>query len=217
VFQPCFGNWSDQVRSPWGRRKPFILIGTVVLILSILSIAWADSITQLLTQSTTHETYRVGLVIVTLSFTISMFIAVQAVQVGLRALIADGCTPNEQVKANAWASGYSNLAAALSNLSAYTDGSYTQRFGHRVFKDMSLLAAFCLAITVIVSCLSAREQTRMTSTGSIPQTRNLRAIWRLFFRTSSQIRTVCLVQVFPWVGWFPFLFYTKTFVFFSFR
>ena len=185
----------------------------MVLILSILSIAWVDTITQLLTKSGAQETYRVVLVSLTFIFTFSMFTAVQAAQVGLRALIADGCTPSEQVKSSAWASYYSNLAAALGNLSAYMDGPYAQRFDHTVFKNMSVLAAFCLAITMTVSCLTARRQIPTTSTGSTSQTISLRAIWRLFFRTSSQIRTICLVQVFAWAGWFPFLFYTKTYVF----
>ena len=32
VIDPFIGNWSDNVRSRWGRRKPFILFGTPVMI-----------------------------------------------------------------------------------------------------------------------------------------------------------------------------------------
>ncbi|KAF4618422.1 hypothetical protein G7Y89_g14880 [Cudoniella acicularis] len=119
TFQPYFGNWSDQIRSPWGRRKPFILFGTIVLILSILTIAWADAIAHFLTNSASNETYRTVLVLIILLSTFLLWIAAQAVQVGLRALISDGCTPAEQVKASAWAGCYGNFAATLGNLSAY--------------------------------------------------------------------------------------------------
>jgi solute carrier family 45 protein 1/2/4 len=177
------------------------------MILSILTIAWVDGIANFLTNSTSSTTYRAVLVFLTTFSTFSFWIAAQAVQVGLRALISDGYTPTEQVRASAWASSYSNLAAALGNLSACMNGRYTQPFGQAVFKNMSVLAAFCLAITVLVSCLTTAEQACVRRAS---EKISLKAIWKLLFGMSSQIRNICLVQFFAWGSWFPFLFYTKT-------
>ena len=64
-------------------------------------------------------------------------------QIGLRTLITDNCTRTEQAEANAWAGGYSNLAATLANLAAYMNISPHPgdpfRSDHTVFMDPSTL------------------------------------------------------------------------------
>jgi solute carrier family 45 protein 1/2/4 len=212
IFQPYFGSWSDQYQSRWGRRKPFIIVGTIIIIVSMLSLAWAEAITALIIGSATNGPYQTCLVILTMLFTFLMFVALQAVQVGLRAFVTDGCAPNKQVKVNAWVSFHSMLAATFGHLLAFLDLSLIQGFGHTVFMNMSLLGVIFLIITIAISCLSEKE--RYTTKVSIRKTRNMtpKAIWALFSTKSSQIRTICLVQFFAWLGWFPFLFYTVTYV-----
>ena len=221
-LQPCFGSWSDQLQSRWGRRKPFIITGTLILVISILSLAWAKSLSRLLVfASATPATHRACLVTITMFSTLSMWVAVQPVQIGLRTLITDDCTKSEQAKANAWAGGYSNLAAAWANLAAYMDllphAGVPYRSDHTIFMDLSLLASLVLTITIAVSCVSVREK-RLPSAMSTPagiasHAASLRAMWRLIFGKPSQIRTVYLVQFFAWLGWFPFLYYAVTYGF----
>ena len=147
--------------------------------------------------------------------TLLIWVAVQPVQIGLRTLITDNCTRTEQIKANAWAGGYSNLAAMLANLAAYMNISLhpgvPSRSDRTVFMDLSLLASLALAVTVIISCISVREKglpsAILASAGSASHTSNLWILWRLLAGKASQIRTVYLVQFFAWLGWFPFLYY----------
>ncbi|RMJ23185.1 Sucrose transporter [Aspergillus sp. HF37] len=133
----------------------------------------------------------------------------------MRALITDDCSPDEQARANAWAGRYSNFAAAAANLLAYMD-FLPHAAGHSrtAFKDMALLASLALAVTVVVTCVSVKEQQPDTDTQISSSRRGvaLREIWTVFFGTPSQIRTVYLVQFFAWLGWFPFLYYTVTYV-----
>jgi solute carrier family 45 protein 1/2/4 len=44
LVQPYIGIRSDNCRLSWGKRKPFMLGGTVATILSLLSLAWAREI-----------------------------------------------------------------------------------------------------------------------------------------------------------------------------
>jgi len=44
LVQPYVGMLSDNCRVPWGKRKPFMLIGTVSTIISLLILAWTREI-----------------------------------------------------------------------------------------------------------------------------------------------------------------------------
>ena len=189
----------------------------------MLSLALAESTARLLLlPSTTRETYRACLVVIAMLSTLAMWVAVQPVQIGLRTLVTDDCTKVEQANANAWAGFYSNLAAASANLLAYMDflphATIIDRCGGTVFVDMSLLAITVLTITMIGSCVSVRE-IQPDAVKSLPHGRStsygtsIRAAWRLFSGPPSQIRTICLAQVFAWLGWFPFLYYAVTYGF----
>lgn len=44
VVQPIVGVLSDASTSPWGRRRPFLLIGSLIVALSFLSLGFARDI-----------------------------------------------------------------------------------------------------------------------------------------------------------------------------
>ncbi len=46
LVQPYVGIRSDDCRIRWGRRKPFMLAGTVATIISLLALAWTRLIVQ---------------------------------------------------------------------------------------------------------------------------------------------------------------------------
>lgn len=43
ISDPLVGAWSDNFRSRWGRRKPFMLIGAIISALSLMAIWWVPS------------------------------------------------------------------------------------------------------------------------------------------------------------------------------
>lgn len=43
VSDPLVGAWSDNFRSRWGRRKPFMLIGAIISAVSLMAIWWVPS------------------------------------------------------------------------------------------------------------------------------------------------------------------------------
>lgn len=185
-----------------------------MLTLSLLALAWVKSIGRVfIPASLSSEQRRLCLVVITSLLIFTVWVAIQSVQVGLRTLITDGCSHDEQAHANAWASRYSNFAAVIANLLAYVDFLPRATSGSHTFKDMTLLATLVLTLTVAISCVSVRENRPHTVTSSSASRGGvfLRDIWRIFF-SPNQIRTVCFVQFFAWLGWFPFLYYTVTYV-----
>jgi solute carrier family 45, member 1/2/4 len=214
IFQPYFGSWSDRCRSSWGQRKPFIIIGTIVLISSIFALAWADSITWAIVLATmTYESSKTVLVVLSILLTFIMFVAVQAVQVSLRAMIIDNCTPLEQTTVNAWAGRHINFSGVLAYLAAYVDlPGPIHVFGKTVFAHTSILTTLYLVATITITCLNIKEREIETATSQSKHgMTNLRVLRWIFLEKASQVRVICLVQFFSWLGWFPFLFYTVTY------
>jgi Na+/melibiose symporter-like transporter len=218
IFQPYFGRWSDQTQASWGRRKPLILSGTIVLTIALLSLAWVKTVTHALIPSAIpSERLRLCIVIITLFLMFTIWTAIQAVQVGMRALITDGCSQDEQAYANAWASRYSNFSTAMANLLAYLDflpHAASHDHASSIFQNMSLLAILLLAMTTTISCISVTEIVpKSVILSPDPHAgKSLRDMWNFFLGNPSQTRTICIVQAFSWLGWFPFLYYIVTYV-----
>ncbi|KAI4170044.1 MAG: hypothetical protein LQ346_008903 [Caloplaca aetnensis] len=195
-LQPYFGTWSDQCRSRWGRRKPFIIIGTLALVISILSLAWAESITQFLLSpyAPPQASYRAVLVAVTMLSAFCMWVAIQPVQIGLRTLITDACSDRDQTKANAWATTYNNIAATLANLAAWNNmlPHAATAPDRTVFKDLSVLAVIVLIVTVAISCLAVEEK-RFDRAVDILESRNHQPSKGAIDQTDSRIGSFVLL------------------------
>ncbi|KAI4603051.1 hypothetical protein KJ359_005841 [Pestalotiopsis sp. 9143b] len=90
----------------------------------MLSLAWADAIAgALLPSAAAPDTARTVLVLLSMLLTLAVFVAVQAVQVGLRAMLTDAATPLRQSRANAWASRHVTFSGFLAYFAAYLGSS----------------------------------------------------------------------------------------------
>jgi solute carrier family 45 protein 1/2/4 len=154
-----------------------------------------------------------------------VYISIQPVQGGTRALIAEACPSNQQQEANAWVSRISGLASVLGYLSAYLDlPQYMSWFGDTQFKNLSVLASLSLALSVGLTCTYVVEErsTGYTNTISNDEEMELNLRYRVMKRISRlfqgfatlprQIWYILIVQFFAWMGWFPYLFYLSTYV-----
>ncbi|KAK8006595.1 hypothetical protein PG991_012892 [Apiospora marii] len=212
VFQPVFGSWSDRSFSRWGRRKPFIISGVIALILSILCLACVDIVPQATRRS--HDPPGRLLVALSAILTFFVFVSIQAVHVGLRALITDDCTPAQQSEANTWAGRHSSFGGAFAFLTAYLDlWQGIHGLDETIFSRASIPTALYLSITVAVTCCLTEERLVISSVQEEKrQLGNWRIIRTIFFGKSSQIRTIYMIQFLSWLGMFPFLYYTVTYV-----
>lgn len=219
ILQPYFGSWSDTHHSPWGRRKPFIFIGGVCTIISMLCLSWIRSIlTVLLPSSTTQEARHAVLALSSALSVFSMYAAIQAVQVGMRALITDGCSSSEQTCANVWAGRYNSAGGVIGNLAAFADSHYRgliEDEDRTILMDLNIFAAVSLIVLLTTSCLF-RSENNETSAMHKSSAAN-RAIchehsWlsrqlQVLKSITRQSQSIYLVQVFSWLGWFPFYFF----------
>lgn len=209
LVQPIVGILSDRTRSRWGRRKPFILAGTTGVIISTLALAFLTKPFSGDAQGSRALTIAVA---TTLVYT--MNISIQPIQSGLRTLIVENCPAHQQAQAAAWTS----VLMGIGNMFGYLCGfTLLPKFfglgGLTQFQCLCLIASLALAITTSINCTvkedySARSlPVRLERTGVRVVCKGLIHTYRFMPRN---IRKVCHIQFFAWVGWFPFLFYSTT-------
>jgi solute carrier family 45 protein 1/2/4 len=88
-------------------------------------------------------------------------------------------------------------------------------FGNTQFKVLCAIAALAMFITASVSSFAITERDPRIY-GDVSNDQGLLALFRDLYRSVRrlplQISKICQVQFFAWMGWFPFLFYTTTFI-----
>ncbi|KAF2014000.1 MFS general substrate transporter [Aaosphaeria arxii CBS 175.79] len=218
--QPVVGALADNSRSRWGRRRPFILGGAIGVVISIILLAWIDDIMRCLTailgiqsKDTIQTTVQVG----TIVCIALLNLAVQPLQLGLRALIVDVCPSEQQSLASAWAgrfTGISNILGYL--LGSLSIGPLAEDDESWRFRFLSLLTVFMLSSTVVITLFFIREHHAGDLVAEVQEPtsifhvfRDVKDGWAIM---SPQARRVCLVQFCSWMGWFGFLFYSTSYV-----
>ncbi|KAK4056571.1 hypothetical protein OIO90_002419 [Microbotryomycetes sp. JL221] len=112
IVQPVVGVLSDRCRSSLGRRRPFIIGGTIVSSLSIMLLGWSKEVAQIVTTKGTSAHTSVTIALAILAVYVVDF-SINVVQAMDRALLVDVVPPNQQPAANAWASRLMGLGAVL--------------------------------------------------------------------------------------------------------
>lgn len=223
TLQPYFGSWSDRCLSIWGRRRPFIVNGTALLIISILCLAWVDSIVHIIllgsvsssslaSEQVDAKLFRNVVMVIALFCMFIINAATQALQVGLRALVTDYGSSGEQAEANTWAGRHINFAAVLAFALAYFDlPRHLGILGRSKFATVSILTAIYLLLSVMTTCFCVSETPcDVQEDLNDQQGLNLKIVRKTFCNLTRKIKLVFLIQFLAWFGWFPFLFYIVT-------
>lgn len=95
---------------------------------------------------------------------------------------------------------------------------YFHFFGNTQFKVLVVIASIALTSTVLVSTIAIKERNPQLDPPSKADydSGGLLAFFKQVFvsikRLPPEIRKVCEIQFFHWIGWFPFLFYITTYI-----
>lgn len=227
VAQPLIGAISDSSTSKY-RRRYWVVTSTIVLAISAVALAYAEVIAGFLVDLLgtdearggprwKQQTKNTAIGLAVFSFYLLDF-ALNALQGSLRNLLLD-VTPAEQLgKANAW----HGRMLHLGNIVGFTfgfvklaDWKILRPLGGDQFRKVCIIAVLVLVVTVWITCFTQHEKERPQNTedredsGMVEVVRNIsRAVSTL----PRPVRRVCYVQVCAFMGWFPFLFYSTTWV-----
>ncbi|MCP4177587.1 MAG: SLC45 family MFS transporter [bacterium] len=197
VTQVIAGKWSDWCWTRFGRRKPFMFIGTLIVAVCFFGMVSSTSLTFVL-----------------ILFWI-MMTAANLVQGPYRALLAD-VLPKEQV-----ATGFiiQFIFGGIGTTIAYFSpwilthlGVSTVSHAHTIpfiTKLSFVIGGFILLVTIIISCLSIREtppenmeEFKKNKKGQLSILRATGEIFNGIFRMPKIMRQVCLAVFFSCLGAF---------------
>ncbi|PVI03998.1 hypothetical protein DM02DRAFT_471251, partial [Periconia macrospinosa] len=222
IVQPVIGVYSDHCQSRWGRRRPFAIVGTIATVTAIIALSRSKELAQTFSDcfgtcsSLPPRSVENLAIVIAVVFVYCLNIAVATVQVALRAMIVDNCPARQQARVNAWAS----YMAGGGNIFGYIAGSVSLVDWFRLpntsqFQFLCLLASAALMVSISWTCWRLEEKILFQSPhmGSTKSGESmihyLRSTWT---RVPRKIRQVLHVQFWSWMGWFPFLYYSTTYI-----
>ncbi|ETN45735.1 uncharacterized protein HMPREF1541_09568 [Cyphellophora europaea CBS 101466] len=223
LVQPYIGLKSDRCRISWGRRKPFMVGGALGTAVASLLLAYAKDIMSVFglmagTDGKYEGIWRTMTIVFATVMMWCLDFSINAVQAAIRAFIVDGAPSHQQEAANAWASRMTGVGNVIGYLFGYLDlPQYFSFLGNTQFKVLVTIASISLTTTVLISILTIPERNpQLDPPTKVPVDEGVLAFFKQVFvaikRLPPQIRRVCEIQFFHWIGWFPFLFYITTYI-----
>jgi len=235
--QPIIGIFSDNCQYRLGRRKPFIIGGCLATCFSLIYLSNSVDLIGFFYPKETEDYIikRATIPFAALGVYLLDF-SISAIQAASRAFIVDNVATHQQQIANAMAA----IMIGGFNIIGYFMGSIklTNVFpflGNTQFKVLAVFASFTLIVScacslmfieerdptqdVVIRAERKKNQKRLKELGIDSPRNGWSVIISLYkqtshsvMRLSPQVKIVCLAEFFAWIGYFPMLFYTTTYV-----
>ncbi|CAN8075346.1 unnamed protein product [Agarophyton chilense] len=154
IVQPIVGHVSDGCTHPLGRRRPFLIAGTIFTSCALLLFSHASQV-ALFFSGSSSPTLALSLGICAF---FALDFAIQAIQAPLRALITDVVPQPQRALANSYIGVFTGLGNLVGGLLAGMELTTVFPFFDRDVEALFTLAAILLIITVAATVLTTHEQ-----------------------------------------------------------
>ncbi|WVN86277.1 uncharacterized protein L203_101440 [Cryptococcus depauperatus CBS 7841] len=210
VVQPLVGIFADRSRSPFGRRRPFMLAGCVICVSAMILLGWSREVAGIFGGGQWLAIALAVWAIYCIDFSINAVMSTD------RALVVDTLPPKEQEEGSAWAGrmlGFGSVTGFfVGNLDLVP---VLPILGRTQLQILSFVTSTVLLVSHSFTSWAVSERVllrddRPQSESSLKS--NLKSIWDNMFSLAPGIRTVCLIQFFASLGWYPILFFTTVWV-----
>lgn len=220
LVQPYIGILSDNCRLSWGKRKPFMVGGAVATVIGLLFFSWTKEIVEgvlsMFGADPTSSGVKNTVIVAAVIGIYVLDVAVNVVQAAVRAFIVDCGPAHQQESANAMASRLTGVGNIIGFIAGYVRLTEPLWFlGRTQFQILCALASIALSGSIALSCWYIQER----DPRDLPAPANSPGIFLFFIsifksirRLPPQVMRVCQVQFFGWVGFFPLLFYTSSYI-----
>lgn len=221
LVQPYVGILSDNCKSPWGKRTPFMVVGSLATIVSLMMLSWVREIVGgflgLFGADRTSEGVKVAIIVVGVFWVYILDFSINTVQAGIRAFILDCCPSHQQEAANSMASRVVGVGNIIGYLAGFSDlPKYIWWLGYTQFQILCAIASIALFSTVLISLIFIRERDPRLEPASPKGKKGVIGFFKSVVTSIKhlppQTRKVCEVQFFAWVGYFPQLFYSSAYI-----
>ncbi|KAK4101716.1 hypothetical protein N658DRAFT_448877 [Parathielavia hyrcaniae] len=216
VVQPIIGAIADESTSKWGRRRPIIAIGSLAVACSLLALGFTKEIVgSLVSDPQMAKTMTIMLAVLSLY---SVDFSINAVMSCARSLVVDTLPIQKQQTGAAWSSRMNSLGHIIGYAMGALD--LVQLFGPRLgdsqFKQLTIIAALGMLLTSSVTCWAVTERVLLSVRHDPRRAQGrfkvVRQIWSTLLTLPPRIRGICNAVFWSWIGWFPFIIYSSTWV-----
>jgi solute carrier family 45, member 1/2/4 len=217
IMQPLIGVLSDKSTSKYGRRRPFMIGGSIIVTIGLIIMAWAKEIASMFTPVDSSAQSIFAIVLATIGIFVTDF-AINSVQACCRALIVDTLPPSRQEIGNAWAGRMIAIGHLLGYVLGYLDlvAGLHGFLGDTQLKSLCIISSAALLCSVGITSFAVSERVLMKSFEhhSLSLFEEMINIFKVLFQTvrniPANVTLIFKIQLCAWYGWFSFLFYSAT-------
>ncbi|KAJ3784699.1 sucrose transporter [Lentinula aff. detonsa] len=218
VMQPVIGVLADSNTSRWGRRRPYMVIGTVLCVFAMALLGWTKEVAGVFSSKVCM---CVGLTLWLAVISVYLIdFSVNAVMAVDRALLVDVLPSTLQPSGNAWAARMAGFGSVVGYFAGNLDlPSLLPIFGHTELQILSVVVSIILlgSHIIMASAVSERVLIKNDSTGAGGPlaksfTTQVRAMFENMWSLPRVIRQIFLIQFFAWISWFPIMFYSTLYI-----
>ncbi|QPC66786.1 hypothetical protein HYE67_009017 [Fusarium culmorum] len=214
VVQPVVGVIADESKSKWGRRRPLMVVGSIIVAISLLILGFTrEIIGYFITDEEAAK--RPTIVLAVLAIYVVDF-AINAVMSCSKSLIVDTLPIEKQQSGAAWSSRMSSIGHMIAYGAGAVDliSIFGKTLGDTQFKQLTVISTVALLGSTALTCWAVTERVLLTSKPAKHEGRFkvFRQIWSTLLNLPPRIQAICWAQFWAWIGWFPFLFYSTTWV-----
>lgn len=214
VVQPIIGVLSDNTKSRFGRRRPYLLGGAIITALALWAFPHSAGISDFISKICHFEMPAWGGLLIAALLIWVIDACINIAQGPYRSLIPD-VVPREQ---HAQANSYISLAIGLGSVIAMIVAPALKYFFNY---QMSISAQFVMAglafaLAMLWTCLTIKEHRTDINNDEIAQNdETKKSFWQSlkeFFLLSPEVKKICTMQFFTWIGMMCLLIYVTPFV-----
>ncbi|KAJ1300914.1 hypothetical protein OPQ81_003339 [Rhizoctonia solani] len=210
IMQPLIGVLADHSTSSLGRRRPYMLAASLVSIGGLMMLGFTREFSGIFGGAKNLTVGVAVYAIFCIDFSIN---AVQAVD---RALLVDILPPSLQAAGNAWA----GRMFGLGSVAGFFIGGINLPkvfpwLGRTQLEVLTVVSSVLLLALHGITAASVEEKVLVTDGSTSDDNvfvRIFKDIWDNILTLPRIIRSICMVQFFSWIAWFPVLFYSSTWV-----
>ncbi|KAK5166230.1 uncharacterized protein LTR77_008491 [Saxophila tyrrhenica] len=217
IVQPLVGMMSDKSTSKYGRRRPFMLAGTVAVGACYLVLGWAKEIAGWVVEGV--EGRRKLAIVIAVGDIYVLDFVINVAQSTCKALIVDTLPIEKQQLGAAWVS----RMGGIGHLMVYAIGAldlnsmFGSFLGDTQFKKVCVIAAIAMSIAQCTTAWAVQERVLVRDGGKEGEKEQslmvlLSQTFSTILNVPDRIQAICWVQFWSWIGWFPVLFYGSTWV-----
>ena len=216
VVQPIIGVLSDKTKSRFGRRRPYLLGGALITAVALWAFPHSAGISDFISKVCHFNMPAWGGLLIAALLIWVIDACINIAQGPYRSLIPD-VVPKEQ---HAQANSYISLAIGLGSVIAMVVAPALKFFFdyQMSISAQFIMAGLAFALAMLWTCLMIKEKSTIQEDESVRSAQNdqsSQSFWQSmkeFFLLSPEVKKICTMQFFTWIGMMCLLIYVTPFV-----